>query len=154
MLERAGIHIDPQSFFSHAEYVVESKILGVEAGVAGLGQEGVPFPGLMEKTKEILAGKNPTVPEDIGRVVEIIPNEQKMAASVATTAAAAASTTASRAAPVAARALGGSASATKRNLHAAAEVASAVSTGTKASKGLGARAVKLLRGTNFGRLFR
>lgn len=129
---------------------VESEILRIETGNT---DTGIPFPGLMSKTKEILEGKNPTVPDDIGRIVEIVPNKPVVAASVATSATASV-TTAARAAPTAARTLGGSPSATKRNLHAAAEVASAVSTGTKASKGIGARAVKLLRGTNFGRLFR
>lgn len=129
---------------------VESEIFRLETGhTAG----NISFPGLMEKTKEILAGKNPTVQDDIGRLVEIVPNKPAAAASVANSAAASV-TTAARAAPAAVRSLGGSTSATKRNLHAAAQVASAVSTGTKASKGIGARAVKLLRGTNFGKLFR
>lgn len=129
---------------------VESEIFRLETGHT---KSGISFPGLMDKTKEILEGKNPTVPEDIGRLVEIIPNKPAAAASVATSAAASV-TTAARSAPAAVRSLGGSTSATKRNLHAAAQVASAVSTGTKASKGIGARAVKLLRGTNFGKLFR
>jgi len=37
---------------------------------------------------------------------------------------------------------------------AASEVSQAVAAGTRASKSLGARAVRALRGTNFGRLFR